>query len=121
MVYMLTLCNIYHQYTPNVTIYGIHGSYGYWGYLSYDTLTLPLKHWYHLFRVNIRRETKDAKGLCSSIRLLTRTTQVLDSDLLEESQTKITYSPHTGVGKCPNFSHHPESPKYFLDMQFHNI
>ena len=27
-IYMLTLCNIYHQYTPNVSIYTIHGSYG---------------------------------------------------------------------------------------------
>jgi hypothetical protein len=29
MLYMVTLCNIYHQYTPNVGIYTIHGSYGY--------------------------------------------------------------------------------------------
>ena len=29
MLYMVTLCNIYHQYTPNVSIYSIHGSYGY--------------------------------------------------------------------------------------------
>ena len=25
--------NIYHQYTPNVSIYTIHGSYGLWVYL----------------------------------------------------------------------------------------
>ena len=24
--------NIDHEYTPNVSIYTIHGSYGYWGY-----------------------------------------------------------------------------------------
>ena len=32
--------NIYHQYTPNVSIYTIHGSYGYWFYLNY-----PCKPW----------------------------------------------------------------------------
>ena len=31
--------NIYHQYTPNVTIYGIHGSYGYiYVYILEETL-----------------------------------------------------------------------------------
>ena len=32
MLYIVTLCNIYHQYTPNVGIYTIHGSYGYPSY-----------------------------------------------------------------------------------------
>ena len=30
LLYMVTLCNIYHQYIPNVSIYTIHGSYGIW-------------------------------------------------------------------------------------------
>ena len=32
MLYMETLTIFYHQYTPNVSIYTIHGSYGLGGY-----------------------------------------------------------------------------------------
>ena len=35
--------NIYHQYTPNVSIYTIHGSYGYYYWdviMTYFTLSL---------------------------------------------------------------------------------
>ena len=34
--------NIYHQYTPNVTIYGIHGSYGICYMFINHNLTLSL-------------------------------------------------------------------------------
>jgi hypothetical protein len=35
--------NIYHQYTPNVTIYGIHGSYGICYMFINHNLTLSLQ------------------------------------------------------------------------------
>ena len=36
--------NIYHQYTPNVSIYTIHGSYGY-GSMFWKTHLLPVNFW----------------------------------------------------------------------------
>ena len=46
--------NIYHQYTPNVSIYTIHGSYGIWGYQTHipkvllvtPVSTPPLSCWW---------------------------------------------------------------------------
>ena len=41
--------NIYHQYTPNVSIYTIHGSYGYWfhPFLVFHCLScLDTKKWF---------------------------------------------------------------------------
>ena len=32
--------NIYHQYTPNVSIYTIHGSYGLYSFFFFPTVTL---------------------------------------------------------------------------------
>ena len=45
--------NIYHQYTPNVSIYTIHGSYGYYYHYTIIIIILNrdlLKHWLHLHR-----------------------------------------------------------------------
>ena len=35
--------NIYHQYTPNVSIYTIHGSYGFYGYRICDRSAVPAR------------------------------------------------------------------------------
>ena len=37
--------NIYHQYTPNVSIYTIHGSYGYW--FMFQTTKWPTMGWWN--------------------------------------------------------------------------
>jgi len=34
MLYIAIYGNMYHQYTPNVSIYTIHGSYGYWEFVQ---------------------------------------------------------------------------------------
>ena len=70
--------NIYHQYTPNVSIYTIHGSYGYpdplliWNHMEWSIVS-PHRH-----RLSTR-VTQCMQGTCTSIRVLSTTCRLSPS------------------------------------------
>ena len=63
-IYMVTLCNIYHQYTPNVRIYTIHGSCGFVGgedsvgFLKKKTKVQPLTRRFAEAKTKLPRSTQ---------------------------------------------------------------
>ena len=61
--------NIYHQYTPNVSIYGIHGSYGILIYQLDVETNFSARDWYDWSLVGLSRmfsffECLDAVASC---------------------------------------------------------